>query len=98
MDKLNALSTLEGSYKKMNELNIDEKYPISEIKQIATKYGEKLVVELEDGSSMFLPKRCEQKASDYMKLNDEPKPLYFVYLGTKDVKKAQPGHMFKIVH
>ncbi|GFX11148.1 uncharacterized protein TNCV_4503601 [Trichonephila clavipes] len=67
----------------MSDLDIDKKYPISEIKRLSTKYGEKIIVELEDGSVISLPQRCVNRASDYLKLNDII-PLYFVYLGSKD--------------
>ncbi|GFX55747.1 hypothetical protein TNCV_3428181 [Trichonephila clavipes] len=41
----------------MSDLDIDKKYPISEIKRLSTKYGEKIIVELEDGSVISLPQR-----------------------------------------
>ena len=94
LNKLNAFSSLEGGFKKMHELNIGEKYPVSEIKQITTKYGNKLVVQLEDGSSLFLPQRCEKMTPGYLELNDI-KPLFFVFLGTKDVGKKLPAQMFQ---
>ncbi|GFX52526.1 uncharacterized protein TNCV_4325421 [Trichonephila clavipes] len=78
----------------MSDLDIDKKYPISEIKRLSTKYGEKIIVELEDGSVISLPQRCVNRASDYLKLNDII-PLYFVYLGSKDTGKSCPAHMFK---
>ena len=92
LNKINAFSSLD-EFKKMSELNINEKYPVTEIKEINTKYGKKTIVHLPD-CVVSLPKRCDEKASDYLKLNDI-KPLYFVYLGSKDVGKAQPGNMFK---
>ncbi|GFW69152.1 uncharacterized protein TNCV_1819061 [Trichonephila clavipes] len=72
----------------MSDLDIDKKYPISEIKRLSTKYGEKIIVELEDGSVISLPQRCVNRASDYLKLNDII-PLYFVYLGSKDTEKFE---------
>ncbi|GFY66231.1 uncharacterized protein TNIN_287761 [Trichonephila inaurata madagascariensis] len=78
----------------MPELEIDKKYPIAEIRQLTTKYGEKIVVELEDGSVISLPQRCVKRASDYLKLN-VIMPLHFVYLGSKDTGKSCPAHMFK---
>lgn len=93
LNKVNAFSSL-GTFKNMSELNIDEKYPVMEIKQITTKYGQKVVVQLEDGYSICLPQRCEEKASEYLKLN-EVEPLFFVYLGSKDVGKCKPANMFK---
>ncbi|GBO41192.1 hypothetical protein AVEN_68313-1 [Araneus ventricosus] len=62
----------------MTELDINKKYPVSEIRQLSTKYGEKIIVELEDASAISLPQRCVNKASDYLKLNDII-PLYFVW-------------------
>ncbi|GBM01914.1 hypothetical protein AVEN_114201-1 [Araneus ventricosus] len=67
----------------MGELEIDKKYPVSEIRKLSTKYGEKIIVELEDASVISLPQRCVNRALDYLKLNDII-PLYFVYLGSKD--------------
>ncbi|GBO29387.1 hypothetical protein AVEN_218022-1 [Araneus ventricosus] len=67
----------------MAELDINKKYPVSEIRQLTTKYGAKIIVELEDASVISLPQRCANRASDYLKLNDII-PLYFVYLGSKD--------------
>ena len=93
LNKLNAFGSLEA-FKKMNELNLNEKYPVSEIKQMTTKYGNKILVQLHDGSAICLPQRCDKMASDYLKLNDI-KPLFFVYLGSKDVGKSQPAHMFQ---
>lgn len=93
LNKINAFSSL-STFKNMSELNIDEKYPVMEIKQITTKYGKKVVVELEDGFSICLPQRFDEKASEYLKLNDIGS-LFFVYLGMKDVGKPQPAHMFK---
>ena len=98
LHKLNAISSLEVGperkpFRKMYELNIDEKYPVTEIKQITTRFGDKIVVQLHD-CLVSLPQRCEKVASDYLKLNEE-KPLFFVYLGTKECGKKMAAQMFK---
>ncbi|GBM90915.1 hypothetical protein AVEN_46398-1 [Araneus ventricosus] len=92
LKKLNAFSALDD-FKRMSDLNIDEKYPVSEIKSMKNKFGNTIVVKLDD-CQVSLPQRCGERASDCLKLN-EIKPLFFVYSGAKDVGKSKPAHLFR---
>lgn len=94
LNKLNTMSSLESTFKKMDELTVKEKYPVSVIEQITTKYGDRVAVQFDDGTTVCLPQRFGDKALDYLALNDI-KPLFFVYLGSKDCGKAKPAHIFR---
>ena len=94
MDLLNKLNTLSSTFMRMGDLETGQRYPVNDITQMTTKYGDKIVVQLDDGL-VCLPSRCDKMASEYLKLMDEQEPLFLVYLGTKNVGGRNVANMFR---
>ena len=103
LKKLNIIGSLESApFKKLNELEQNHEYPVTEIKQISTKNGNKIVVLLIDSEwndfLVFLPDRFNKNITDkeIKYLNKLPK-LKFVYRGTKECGKGNPAHITEFI-
>lgn len=87
-EKLNKVG--EKSYlptKKLSELEIEKKIKITKVKQLKTKFGKKIYVELEDSFGVFLPARIgkfiEENEEEFNKLKEESEKgkIYLQYFG-----------------
>lgn len=95
---LNEISLLEKEnkpIKKLRDLEQDIKYLIVDAKVTNSKFGEVILLELEDYVT-FLPKRVTESYSLYVKYFKEKK-YSLIFRGTKDCKKAQEASLFEIV-
>lgn len=87
-EKLNLVG--QQSYlpkKKLADLEINKKFKITKVKQVNTKFGNKVYVELEDSFGVFLPSRVSkfiekcQDEWDAMIKESETGNLYLQYPG-----------------
>lgn len=66
MEKLNAIA--RGAFLptiKVTDLEKDQLYMVTKLRQVTTKYGPKVVAELDEAVQVFLPKRlCEAFQND----------------------------------
>ena len=90
LESLNAVGNLQSNNLKLDALEIDRKYPISDVKKIKTRYGEKTVVSLEGTGSVFLPDRFNKVMTD--KYLSFMKKCHLIYRGKKDTGKAHPAY------
>lgn len=88
--KLNEVSRVENiNTIKMMDLEINKNYHVTDVVQVNTKYGEKIIVTTEDGFRMFLPARISRALindpEQLQQLKEECKKehLYLCYLGGK---------------
>lgn len=84
--------------KKLSSLETGKKYKITNVKQVKTKFGERIVVEIKDSFTVFLPQRvCKFiiENQDYLKnLSEEckNKNIYLEYFGGK-LNKIKFGYI-----
>ena len=74
----------------MTDLNINKKYQVSRVRRVETKYGFRIVAELENEFWVFLPLRIgkfivEQgvESLDHLKNNCVKKHVFLKYFGGK---------------
>ncbi|KAJ3655769.1 hypothetical protein Zmor_014882 [Zophobas morio] len=99
LNELNKIGKCETKPKlNPDELKIGEKYPICDVKKVKGKFGDCVLVELEEGV-IFLPKRMADNMSDDLieSIHDDVLCLALVYHGTKDTGKSNPAHLYEIV-
>jgi len=98
MESILKLKIINDGFKKLSELNIDERYEITLWKFITTTYGNRLTVTLKmsDGNFMiYLPNRFNQlNWSDVEELNNETH--YLIYKGTKPKSDKTFYHLVDI--
>ena len=103
LKKLNALGTLQNTpTKRISELNVDQEYPVIEIKQLLTKHGNKILTTLIDNDydefQIFLPDRFSKSISDKeLKMLNKIQNLKLIYKGTKDCGKGNPAHLIEFL-
>ncbi|GFW64854.1 hypothetical protein TNCV_3067111 [Trichonephila clavipes] len=104
LKKLNASGSFETTpFKKLNELEIDREYQVNEVKQISTKNGEKIIVELMDEEwkdfTVFLPERCNNKKFGLTEIEikhlNKFSELKFLHKGTKECGKGNEANLFE---
>ena len=60
--KLNSIAKLKRrTLRKISDLDLEVDYNIENIRKVATKYGEKVVVDLEENSCCYLPHRVSNE-------------------------------------
>lgn len=60
--KLNKISKIEQrELKKLSELNLNEPYEIFQVKQVTTRFGQKVIAELNDNIVCYLPARVSNE-------------------------------------
>lgn len=96
LNNINASAKCEMKEKiKLNQLKLNEIYPIHNMKIIATVYGDTVLVELEN-NSIFLPKRMtssiEQNIEKFV-----PGKYGLIYTGENLVYKQKNYSSFRIV-
>lgn len=98
MESILKLKIVNDGFKKLSELNIDEKYEIISWKFMSTTYGNRLVVALKvnDGNYLvYLPNRFNQLSySDIESLNKEHH--FLIYKGTKPKSDKSFYHIVDI--
>lgn len=78
--------------KKIKDLEINKKYKISKCKKILTKFGEKMVLELDASFDVFLPNKVNaflmENTADEDKLKQEidTRDVYLKYLGNNIIE------------
>lgn len=95
---LNEISLLEKEnkpIKKLRDLELNIKYKIVGAKVTNSKFGEVILLELEE-FVVFLPKRVTESYSPYVQYFKEKK-YSLIFRGTKDCKKVQEASLFEIV-
>lgn len=97
---LNRLCNTEffGKYstKPLNELEIDVNYPIQDIRSVFTRYGRKIVLDLLNGWSVFLPQRYAKLSEDQIQQMNEEK-LSLVYSGKQINNEGYECYKIKFV-
>ncbi|CAG9762689.1 unnamed protein product [Ceutorhynchus assimilis] len=78
---------------KKEELEIGKPYKIINISKMDTKFGPSILVALEDGKSIFLPKRYDFTQEEIKKLTNGCSAL--IYRGEKNVGKPLPAAVFE---
>lgn len=86
---LNSTSRMENDMqmKKMSELEIGQKYDISKLRLVKTKFGSRIIATIADEFIVFLPARVgkalENDSNQLDQLNNEAdqKRLQILYLG-----------------
>lgn len=89
LTKLNKIALLADFLptKQLSELKVHETYKVTDLRQVATKYGLKGVASLDDNCQVFLPKRIsdafekDQIMFDQMVHMVADGELYLKYLG-----------------
>lgn len=96
-EKLNKTCLLDSikSIIKTNELPVNEPIPILSAKIVKTKYGETVLIELENNCT-FLPKRVLPFMKDNLSQFTDSK-YSIIFRGQKDVNKPTPGITFEFV-
>lgn len=88
--KLNEVSRMENNLplKKINELEVRKTYVIKNLRMVQTKYGARVIVDIDDSFAVFLPARIckllveDKKLFDEMLNQSHQTPgLSFQYLG-----------------
>lgn len=88
--KINAISSAPGYLptEKMSKLIEKNEYYISKLRWVKTKFGKRIVAELDDKFQVFLPYRivkyCEENSEWFQNLMtavEEQKNIYLRYLG-----------------
>lgn len=93
------LNKLSSSFqtKKINELEIDQKYKCSNFKIIKTKYGNQITVMLDNDYYVFLPNRftkiLKQEDLDIMNKNE----VSLLYLGSKHYDNGNTSNEISFV-
>lgn len=66
LTKINKLCNMEGVLptKPMSELTLKKKYMVSSLRQVSTKYGSRVVAELDKQFNVFLPGRIAKAFED----------------------------------
>lgn len=59
--KLNAVAKNQKILKKISELTVGQCYVIDAVRKVVTKYGEKVIVELENNIICYLPARVSKE-------------------------------------
>lgn len=59
--KLNAVAMNLKTLKKISDLEINRCYIVEAVKKVVTKYGEKIIVELENNIYCYLPARVSKE-------------------------------------
>ena len=97
---LNRLSNTEfvGKYstKSLSELEINVNYPIQNIRSVFTRYGRKIVLDLLNGWSVFLPQRYAKLSEDQIQQMNEEK-LSLVYSGKQINNEGYECYKIKFV-
>lgn len=99
LSELNRIGRCETKPKlHPDDMEIGKKYPMCDIKKIKGKFGDCVIVEL-DEHVVFLPKRMSDNLTDEMieTLSNEIITLALVYLGEKDTGKSKKAHTFEII-
>lgn len=100
LNEINSVSSAEVVEKpivKLVDLEQGKKFKIHEIKAVNGKFGEVIVVELDD-FKVFLPKRCSDVYKKHLKEFSEG--TYFLeFLGIQELPKGlKPRTLFKITN
>ena len=94
MEKLNQIGRSQyRETKKLSELEQNVPYAVSDAKFVKTKFGEKIVVTLNDEFNIFLPDRYNKSLSD-----EEVRDmigLELIYKGTEECGAAHPRHLME---
>lgn len=96
LENLNKVSLLETKeVVKLTEFPLNVPQPIYKAQIIKTKFGETVLLELEEKKT-FLPKRVLPQMKDNLLQFTEGK-YSVVYQGLKDVKKPSMGVLFQFI-
>lgn len=88
--KINEVGRLESSFlptKKLTELEKDENFRVTAVRQVTTKFGPRIIVDVDNIFSVFLPARMAKLLTDdgdaFSKLTcaSEQNRLFMRYLG-----------------
>ncbi|XP_071056136.1 uncharacterized protein [Onthophagus taurus] len=96
MSRLRQLGQCQFSPKKnISELEVNKMYVIKSAKRITSCAWPSVVVDLEDGFSVFLPKRIAEVITDGE--ITELGGMSLIFKGVKDVGKGNPAHLIDFV-
>uniref|UniRef100_A0A6P7HDH0 Uncharacterized protein LOC114347288 n=1 Tax=Diabrotica virgifera virgifera TaxID=50390 RepID=A0A6P7HDH0_DIAVI len=98
LEALNEFLLLEGQRKpiiKLKELQLNLPYQISSANVTASRFGECVVLELEDKVVYLPPRSTEVLKNHTLELGNGRYSL--VFIGEKDTNKGNPATLFKFV-
>lgn len=89
--KINEVGRLESSFlptKKLSDLKKDENFRVTAVRQVTTKFGPRIVIDVDNDFSAFLPTRIskllttdgDDALSELVRASEENK-LFMRYLG-----------------
>ena len=85
MDYINNISRTPSDYlptKRLKDLVVNNEYNITKIKRVKTKFGDKIVLELDAEFDIFMP----NKVNNYLINNDENYARFIHDFQTKSLK------------
>ena len=96
--EINRLGRLEFlPTKKLSSLEINKKYKITQLKEIKTKFGNRVYIEIENSFGVFLPPRIstfiltKEGYLEDLKIECQKKNIYLLYFGGS-VNKVEFSH------
>lgn len=100
LNEINDISAVQVEQKptvKLQELEVGKKFKILNVKAVKGKFGESILVELEDCIT-FLPNRCTDVYKEHIK--EFKKGVYFLeFIGLQELPKGfKPRILFKITN